>query len=87
MEREQKKLINLIFNMQTIIIKLNKIKYRMDLLKEKKFYLYSLHRNKKCLMTGQAPLCHRDNIKLHLATNLFEQLSWEIEHELEKIKL
>jgi hypothetical protein len=73
--------------MQTIIIKVNKVKFTIEFEKIKKFYLYSLHRNKRILMTGQAPLSYKQDIKLGLAAHLFEQITWEIKHELEKIKL
>jgi hypothetical protein len=73
--------------MQEIIIKVGGVKYRINVLKQKKFILYSLMRNKRCLMTGQCPLKMKETIKPSLMIHLNEQILWEIANELEKIKI
>jgi len=72
---------------QIIKLKINDILFTVVFFQHKETIDVSIFRNKKILKCTTAPKNYKYNIKMDIARELSEMISWEISHELEKIEI
>jgi hypothetical protein len=71
--------------MQTIIIKVNEVVFKIDFHRENKIYCWGFYRNKKILLSASSPLKYKYDLKTDMMRTLMEAMSYEIKHEVEKL--
>lgn len=72
---------------QEIKIRIGKIQYRIVLDQYKRVYTYSIYANKKAIVHGTFPLKDRMNIKMILSQKIIQHAFFEVNYEIEKLKI
>ena len=72
---------------QEVKIKIGKNDLRVKIISARRFYYYEIWGSKMIVVSGQLPKKSASNLKMHLAEHLIFQAIYEIEHELEKLKV
>jgi len=68
-----------------IQIKVNKVKFKIWCLEDKKQFYYCLYRNNKALLSSSTPIKRKLEVSMNIYRDLQEAIGYEIRNEIEKI--